>query len=141
MKNSNLSYLPGNQKTLSIGGRLTLLKSVLGSLGVYYFPLFKAPSKSIKKLEAFRRNFFWGGSLEERKIAWVAWDKVLGPFKSGGLGIGSLKASNKAMLAKWWWRFRVETDALWCKIVKSIHGKNGGLIDPTPLNVLSGTWN
>ncbi|GKD84144.1 putative RNA-directed DNA polymerase, eukaryota, reverse transcriptase zinc-binding domain protein [Tanacetum coccineum] len=52
-------------KTLSYGGRLTLSKSVLGSLGIYFFPLFKAPKRR------------------------------------GGLGIGSLQASNLAMLSKW----------------------------------------
>ena len=31
-------------RTLSIGGRLTLIKSVLGSLPSYYFSLFKVPS-------------------------------------------------------------------------------------------------
>ncbi|GJS91869.1 RNA-directed DNA polymerase, eukaryota, reverse transcriptase zinc-binding domain protein, partial [Tanacetum coccineum] len=39
-------------KTLSFGGRLTLLQSVLGSLGVYYFSTFKAPKKIISKFEA-----------------------------------------------------------------------------------------
>nr|GFC06786.1 reverse transcriptase domain, reverse transcriptase zinc-binding domain protein [Tanacetum cinerariifolium] len=39
-------------KTLSFGGRLTLIRSVLGSLGVYYFSTFKAPKKIICKLEA-----------------------------------------------------------------------------------------
>nr|GEY02593.1 RNA-directed DNA polymerase, eukaryota, reverse transcriptase zinc-binding domain protein [Tanacetum cinerariifolium] len=48
--------------TLSFGGRLTLIKSVLGSLGVYYFSIFKAPKKIIHKLESIRRKFFWGGS-------------------------------------------------------------------------------
>ncbi|GKE19852.1 RNA-directed DNA polymerase, eukaryota, reverse transcriptase zinc-binding domain protein [Tanacetum coccineum] len=55
-------------KTLSIGGRLTLIKSVLGSVGVYYFSTFKAPIKVINKLEGIRRNFFWGGSLDDKRI-------------------------------------------------------------------------
>ncbi|GKA11042.1 putative RNA-directed DNA polymerase [Tanacetum coccineum] len=67
------------QLTLSYGGRLTLIKSVLGSLGVYFFSLFKSPVSIIKKLESIRRNFFWGGNSEEKKIAWVTWDKVIGP--------------------------------------------------------------
>nr|GEY70179.1 putative RNA-directed DNA polymerase, eukaryota, reverse transcriptase zinc-binding domain protein [Tanacetum cinerariifolium] len=39
-------------KSLSIGGRLMLIKSILGRLGVYYFSTFKAPIKVINKLEA-----------------------------------------------------------------------------------------
>nr|GEW96500.1 RNA-directed DNA polymerase, eukaryota, reverse transcriptase zinc-binding domain protein [Tanacetum cinerariifolium] len=33
---------------LSSGGRLTLIKSVLGSLGIYYFSIFKAPEAVLK---------------------------------------------------------------------------------------------
>nr|GEY13678.1 hypothetical protein [Tanacetum cinerariifolium] len=62
-------------KTLSIGGRITLTKVVLGSLGVYFFFTFKAPKSITKKLESIRRNFFWGGCRDEKKIAWIAWDK------------------------------------------------------------------
>ncbi|GJS98551.1 RNA-directed DNA polymerase, eukaryota, reverse transcriptase zinc-binding domain protein [Tanacetum coccineum] len=74
-------------KTLSYGGRLTLIKSVLGSLGVYFFSTFKAPITIINNLERIRRTFFWGGNLEERKIAWVAWEKVIAPLDQGGLNI------------------------------------------------------
>ncbi|GKB90907.1 putative RNA-directed DNA polymerase, eukaryota, reverse transcriptase zinc-binding domain protein [Tanacetum coccineum] len=36
---------------LSIGGRLTLLKAVLDSLGIYYFSIFKAPETVLHSLE------------------------------------------------------------------------------------------
>ncbi|GKE70212.1 hypothetical protein Tco_1528284 [Tanacetum coccineum] len=114
-------------KTLSFGGRLTLIKSVLGSLGIYYFSTFKAPVTIINKLESIRRNFFWGGNSDDRKIAWVAWEKVLAPHDQGGLNIGSLKIFNQAMLAKWWWRFVNEENTLWRKIIIFIHGSIGGL--------------
>ena len=55
-------------KTLSYGGRLTLIKSVLGSLGVYFFSTFKAPISILKKLESIRRDFFWGGSSDTKKL-------------------------------------------------------------------------
>nr|GEW69935.1 RNA-directed DNA polymerase, eukaryota [Tanacetum cinerariifolium] len=45
-------------KTLSIGGRLTLLKSVLGSTPIYNMSLFKVPKTVLKSMESIRRNFF-----------------------------------------------------------------------------------
>ncbi|GKB69283.1 putative RNA-directed DNA polymerase, eukaryota, reverse transcriptase zinc-binding domain protein [Tanacetum coccineum] len=127
-------------KSLSFGGRLTLIKSVLGSLGVYYFSTFKAPKKIISTLETIRRKFFWGGCSEDNKISWIAWDKVIEPCDRGGLGIGSLRTCNQAMLAKWWWRFQTENQALWCKVIRSIHGPTGGLHNNTSLKSNLGPW-
>ncbi|GKE02579.1 hypothetical protein Tco_1390562, partial [Tanacetum coccineum] len=44
-------------KTLSCGGRLTLIKSVLNSLPLYYMSLYKAPAVVLNELESIRRNF------------------------------------------------------------------------------------
>lgn len=79
-------------------GRMQLCKSVLGSLGIYYFSLYKAPSKILNELESLRARFFWGGCNEKRKVNWVAWNQVLADLDAGGLGIGSLKAQNVALL-------------------------------------------
>ncbi|XP_022013939.1 uncharacterized protein LOC110913415 [Helianthus annuus] len=38
-----------------------------------------------------------------------------------GMGFGSLRVVNLAMLSKWWWRFKVERDSLWRKVVWEIH--------------------
>ena len=59
-------------KVLSFGGRFTLSKSVLNSLGVKSFSNFKAPKSIISKLEIIRRKFFWGGSSDSNKITWIA---------------------------------------------------------------------
>ena len=45
---------------LSIGGRHTLISSVLGSLGIYFLSLFHMPVTVNKKLEAIRSRFFLG---------------------------------------------------------------------------------
>ena len=45
-------------KTLSFGGRHTMVSSILGSLGTFMFSLFKAPKGVIKILENIRRDFF-----------------------------------------------------------------------------------
>nr|GEX17066.1 reverse transcriptase domain, reverse transcriptase zinc-binding domain protein [Tanacetum cinerariifolium] len=45
---------------LSFGGRLTLIESVLESLGIYYFSIYRAPQMVLHDLERIRSNFFWG---------------------------------------------------------------------------------
>ncbi|XP_071687637.1 uncharacterized protein [Rutidosis leptorrhynchoides] len=114
-------------KTISYGGRLTLIKSVLSSLPLYYFSLFHAPTKVINSLEAIRRKFFWGGSESNNKINWIKWELILSPYDKGGLNIGSLFCKNISLLCKWWWRFHNEKTALWVKIISSIYGAGGGI--------------
>ncbi|GJW30398.1 RNA-directed DNA polymerase, eukaryota [Tanacetum coccineum] len=64
-------------KSLSIGGRLTLLKSVLGSTPIYNMSLFKVPKSVLHSMESLRRNFFNGIQEGDKKIAWVKWPMVL----------------------------------------------------------------
>ncbi|GJT45462.1 hypothetical protein Tco_0954177 [Tanacetum coccineum] len=96
-------------KTLSIGGRLTLLKSVLvlGASPFYNMSIFKVPKGVLKVMESIRSNFFKGASMLEKKISWIAWDKVLPLKKKGSLGVSSYFALNRALLLKWVWRFEV----------------------------------
>ena len=42
------------------------------------------------------------------------------------MGIGSLSAFNKGLLMKWRWRFFNRPNQAWVRIIKSIHGENGG---------------
>ncbi|GJY27220.1 RNA-directed DNA polymerase, eukaryota, reverse transcriptase zinc-binding domain protein [Tanacetum coccineum] len=52
----------------------------------------------------------------------VRWENVLASRDQGGLGIGSLKAFNLALLQKWRWRFTINPNLLWVKLIKAIHG-------------------
>lgn len=72
---------------LSIGGRITLINSVLSSLPLYFFSFFKAPKKVLKSLVAIQRKFLWNGCGESQKINWVCWEKVCLPKDKGGLGV------------------------------------------------------
>ena len=109
-------------KTLSIGGRLTLLKSVLGASPIYNMSLFKVPSGVLKLMEGIRSRFFNGIDQSDKKITWVAWNKVLASKKNGGLGVSSFFALNRALLLKWIWRFISDDGSLWGKVIRSLHG-------------------
>ncbi|GJT75071.1 RNA-directed DNA polymerase, eukaryota [Tanacetum coccineum] len=109
-------------KTLSIGGRLTLLKSVLGASPLYYMSIFKTPKGVLKEMEAIRSKFFNGADTSERKITWIAWQKALASKIHGGLGISSFYALNRALLLKWVWRFISHDGSLWSKVIQAIYG-------------------
>ncbi|GJW37507.1 RNA-directed DNA polymerase, eukaryota, reverse transcriptase zinc-binding domain protein [Tanacetum coccineum] len=111
-------------KTLSIGGRLTLLKSVLGSTPIYNMSLFKVPKAVLKSMESIRRNFFNGIRDGEKKIAWVSWSKVLASKSNGGLGVSSFYALNRGLLFKWIWRFLSRDQSLWAQVIHALHGSN-----------------
>ncbi|GJX65267.1 hypothetical protein Tco_0299610 [Tanacetum coccineum] len=86
-------------KTLSIGGRLTLLKAVLGSMPIYHMSIFKVPMKVLQRMESIRSHFFSGVNLNSRKSIWVKWSKV--------------------------WRFITQKNLLWTRVIKAIHGEDG----------------
>ncbi|GKA30655.1 hypothetical protein Tco_0716960 [Tanacetum coccineum] len=95
-------------------------------IGIYYLSIFKAPESIINSLERMRAKFFWGGSHGNNKMAWVRWDNVLASLDQGGLGIGSLKAFNLALLQKWRWRLVTNPNLLWVNLIKAIHGFEAG---------------
>ena len=109
-------------KTLSMGGRLTLIKSVLSSLPIYYLSLYKAPVAVIEQIERIMRGFLWAGASEERRMHWVSWDVVTTTKKMGGVGVSKLSDVNVALLVTWAWRFKSDKDCLWRRVVETIHG-------------------
>jgi hypothetical protein len=89
-----------NNRFLSFGGRLVLLKSVLTALPVYALSFFKAPSGIISSIESLLTNFFWAGGEDRRKIPWISWMDVCLQEESGGLGVKQLRGFNTALLGK-----------------------------------------
>ncbi|GJW27992.1 RNA-directed DNA polymerase, eukaryota [Tanacetum coccineum] len=114
-------------KMLSIGGRLTLIKSVLGSMPIFHMSMFKVPTGILRILESIRGKFFNGHETYCKKASWVQWNKVLAPKVIGGLGISSLYALNRGLLFKWVWRFFAHESTLWSRVVKAIHGDDGNI--------------
>nr|GEX77340.1 RNA-directed DNA polymerase, eukaryota [Tanacetum cinerariifolium] len=114
-------------QTLSIGGRLTLIKSVLTSLLLYHMSIYKVPMGVLNKIESIRRRFFIGADVNKRKLSMIGWQKVLDSKKKGALGVSSFFALNRALLFKWIWRFISHGTSLWSCFIQAMYGDHCAL--------------
>jgi hypothetical protein len=79
------------------------------------------------RIEKIQRSFLWGTFEEVAKFHLVKWDMVCNPYSHGGLAIKNLKRFNEALLGKWLWRFGVERDVFWRKVIMAKYDSlNGG---------------
>lgn len=99
------------RRYVSVGGRLTLVKSTLSSLPAL------SSEQCQKQLKRCKGSFY--GEIPyhtEEKLHMVKWENMAKGWKFGGLGFKRLVQHNSAMLAKWWWRYSTERDALLVKV-------------------------
>ncbi|CAL5410995.1 unnamed protein product [Camellia sinensis] len=101
------------RKLLSFAGRLTLIKSTLSSLPIYYLSLFKMPEGVAKEIERIQSTFLWGGNDLKRKVHLVKWGEAAKSINQGGLGIRRIRDVNACLLLKWWWKFGTQINSLW----------------------------
>ena len=59
-------------RSISMSGRICLIKSVLSAIPLFYLSLFKIPSVMVKKIVKLQRDFLRGWGSEGRKIAWAS---------------------------------------------------------------------
>ncbi|WRX16202.1 Reverse transcriptase domain - like 10 [Theobroma cacao] len=105
-------------KVLSPGGRITLLRSVLSSMPIYLLQVIKPPVTVIERIERIFNSFIWGGSLDSKKMHWTAWGKIALPCSEGGLGIRNLTDVFEAFSAKLLWKFQT-CNNLWTRYMKA----------------------
>ncbi|WRX28180.1 Reverse transcriptase domain - like 10, partial [Theobroma cacao] len=105
-------------KILSPGGRITLLRSVLSSLPMYLLQVLKPPMLVIEKIERLFNSFLWGDSNESKRTHWAAWNKITYPCSEGGLEIRKLTDVFEAFTLKLWWRFQT-CDSLWTQFLRT----------------------
>ncbi|WVZ51380.1 hypothetical protein U9M48_002532, partial [Paspalum notatum var. saurae] len=105
-------------KHLSIGGRLTLINSVLSSLPMYMMSFFDVPKGVIRKLDYFRSRFFWQGDEHKKKYRLAKWSILSQPKDQGGLGIHELGTKNIALLGKWLYKL-LTSEGTWQQLIRN----------------------
>ncbi|KAE8672120.1 ADP-ribosylation factor-like protein 8B [Hibiscus syriacus] len=126
-------------KFLYFGGRLTLAKSVLVNLPVYYMSIFQIPKSIAEKINKCIANFVWNGK-KERGIHWLKWENICGPKSHGGLGLFDVNSRNRALLNKWIWRFSEEGGSLWRNIIVAKNKYDHNSILPKAVNGRNSSW-
>ena len=117
---------PPGKDYISKGRRLTLIRSTLSSLLIYFLSLFRMPTIVWSRPEKIQRDFLWDGGNLERKPHLVDWNTVCQEKRRGGLGVRGLSMMNQALLCKWCWRFANEGDSLWRLVISTKFGEEVG---------------
>ena len=79
------------EKLLSKVGKEILIKVVAQAISTYAMSCFKIPDSLCEEMTSLMRNLWWGQQKEERKMAWISWDKLCTPKAQGGMGFKQLK--------------------------------------------------
>lgn len=103
-----------SHRHLSFGGRLTLIKSVVGAIPIHIFQVLDPTKGALRQIEQVTARFLWGSCNSSRKTHWIKRQRVCLTTDEGGLGIRSLADSMEAFSIKMWWRFR-EQESLWAQ--------------------------
>lgn len=73
-------------KLISLGGKETLIKSVVQGIPTYAMACFLLPKTLCDKLNALTSNFWWKGNPEDREICWASWESLGKAKENGGMG-------------------------------------------------------
>lgn len=67
--------------------------------------LSKMPVGVMDRSDRIQRNLLWEENSRSRKLHLMKWSEVIKVKARGGLGLGSSTLKNRALLAKWSWRW------------------------------------
>ena len=100
------------EKLLSKVGKEVVIKAVAQAIPTYTMSCFEIPDSLYDEMTSKIRNFWWGQKRDERKMAWLSWEKLCEPKEVGGMGFRELKQFNLALLAKQGWLLQTKRDSL-----------------------------
>ena len=107
------------EKLLSAAGKEVLINAVAQAVPSYTMSCFKLPDNLCNDLTSMIRQFWWGQKKDEKKLAWVSWERMCQPKENGGMGFRDLESFNKALLTKQGWRLQSSNQSLFARVFKA----------------------
>lgn len=83
------------KRSLSMAGRIVLIKSLLQAIPSFVMKTFLMPSSVTKKIDSFMKDFFWGFNQERKHhLHLLSWKTITKSKALGGIGIRSMRDMN-----------------------------------------------
>lgn len=87
------------EKLLSNAGKEQLIKAIAQAMPSYTMSCFKLPNTLCDELTGMVGQFWWGQVKDEKKLAWLSWEKMCLHKERDGMGFWDLRLINLALLA------------------------------------------
>lgn len=78
--------------------------------------------------------------MDSKKMAWIAWEKLIRPKEQGGLDFRDIQSFNEAFLAKLIWRIINKPDSLLARILTGKYYPNEDFLTVTGKEAISHGW-
>ena len=127
-------------RQLSSAGKLVMLKAVLTAVPSFAMTCFELPVSLCNRIQTVLTRFWWDASPDQRKMCWVAWERITTPKGVGGLGVRDIQAFNVALLAKQAWRILTKPECLLSKILRAKYCNKAHFLQSKPPKAASHGW-
>ncbi|XP_019090119.1 PREDICTED: uncharacterized protein LOC109128363 [Camelina sativa] len=117
------------EKTLSLGGKEVLLKSVAMELPIYAMSCFRLSNHQCKQITSAMADFWWNECEDKNKMHWVSWEKMCKAKSHEGLGFKDIGNFNQALLAKQAWFLLNTPNSLLSRVYNARYYVNTNLME------------
>ena len=125
---------------LSSARKEVLIKAVAQVVPLYMMSCFKLSNTLCDELTGMIRQFWWGQVKDEKKLAWMSWEKMCLPKEKGGMCFRDLKLFNLALLVKQGWRLQTNSSLLFYRVYKAKYFPRSDFIEASLGSQPSFAW-
>jgi hypothetical protein len=127
-------------RLLSYAGRLTQLKACLASVPIYLMSIIKFPKWAITMINSQMSHFLWNNNEDCHKYHLANWQLVAQKKEMGAFGIPDMRSLNLSLLSSWIFRYGLQFESIWVKIVDHKYKTNNPNILCSDRTAVSSFW-